>query len=61
MSTDTLDVAVQASDNKDGQSGSLNPEFVEWLMGYPIGWTALSPSEMQSYRKWRRQSSKKSE
>lgn len=21
--------------------GSLNPEFVEWLMGYPIGWTEL--------------------
>lgn len=22
-------------------NGQLNPEFVEWLMGYPIGWTAL--------------------
>jgi len=22
--------------------GSLNPEFVEWLMGYPIGATELS-------------------
>jgi len=22
-------------------SGSLNPQFCEWLMGYPIGWTAL--------------------
>tara|TARA_R110000764_G_C10792957_1_gene357853 strand:- start:24 stop:611 length:588 start_codon:yes stop_codon:yes gene_type:complete len=21
--------------------GSLNPEWVEWLMGYPIGWTDL--------------------
>ena len=21
--------------------GSLNPEFCEWLMGYPIGWTEL--------------------
>lgn len=21
--------------------GQLNPEFVEWLMGYPIGWTEL--------------------
>ena len=20
--------------------GSLNPEWVEWLMGFPIGWTA---------------------
>jgi hypothetical protein len=23
----------------------LNPPFVEWLMGYPIEWTALKPSE----------------
>ena len=22
-------------------SGSLNPEWIEWLMGYPIGWTDL--------------------
>ena len=22
--------------------GQLNPEWVEWLMGYPIGWTELS-------------------
>ena len=21
--------------------GQLNPPFVEWLMGYPIGWTEL--------------------
>jgi hypothetical protein len=24
--------------------GSLNPPWVEWLMGWPIGWTALEPS-----------------
>ena len=23
------------------QAGSLNPQWVEWLMGYPIGWTEL--------------------
>ena len=22
-------------------NGQLNPEFLEWLMGYPIGWTEL--------------------
>jgi len=26
--------------------GQLNPEFVEWLMGFPIGWTDLEHSEM---------------
>jgi len=33
--------------------GGLNPTWVEWLMGYPLGWTAFDPSEMQSYRKSR--------
>lgn len=26
-------------------SGQLNPQFVEWLMGFPIGWTDLEDSE----------------
>lgn len=25
--------------------GLLNPTWVEWLMGFPLGWTALDPSE----------------
>lgn len=25
--------------------GPLNPEWVEWLMGFPMGWTDLKPSE----------------
>ena len=28
-------------------SGSLNPEWVEWLMGFPVGWTDLGDSETQ--------------
>ena len=28
--------------------GTLNPTWVEWLMGYPTGWTDLSPSETAS-------------
>jgi site-specific DNA-cytosine methylase len=34
--------------------GSLNPTWVEWLMGYPLGWTDLEHLEMQSYRQWLR-------
>ena len=26
-------------------SGKLNPEWVEWLMGWPLGWTDLKPLE----------------
>jgi hypothetical protein len=28
----------------------LNPQFVEWLMGLPIGWTGFAPVAMASYR-----------
>lgn len=29
-----------------GNGGQLNPMWVEWLMGFPIGWTELDASEM---------------
>ncbi len=29
------------------KDGSLNPEWIEWLMGYPEGWTDLEDSETQ--------------
>jgi hypothetical protein len=31
----------------------LNPTFVEWLMGWPIGWTACGRAATESYRQWR--------
>ena len=30
-----------------GRIGYLNPEYLEWLMGYPIGWSELNASEMR--------------
>ena len=30
-----------------GVIGRLNPNWIEWLMGYPIGWTELDASETQ--------------
>jgi len=30
-----------------GVTGALNPTWVEWLMGYPLGWTDLKDSETQ--------------
>lgn len=33
---------------KDAGKGSLNPDWVEWLMGWPIGWSALEPIEKGS-------------
>jgi len=29
--------------------GKLNPMWVEWLMGWPLGWTDLKPLEMVKY------------
>jgi len=31
--------------------GSLNPTWVEWLMGFPLGWTVCEPSATPSSRK----------
>lgn len=32
-------------------NGQLNPQWVEWLMGYPVGWTDLKVSETQLSRR----------
>jgi hypothetical protein len=36
--------------------GSLNPTWVEWLMGFPLGWTGLDRSATPSSRKSRKSS-----
>lgn len=52
--TTLTDALVESSDltletQPDGRNkvvnGSLNPTWVEWLMGFPLGWTDLQPSE----------------
>jgi hypothetical protein len=39
---DRLDYAVEQGAIQDGR---LNPTWVEWLMGFPLGHTDLQPSE----------------
>ena len=39
--TTTLTAEATISEGKPHSSGSLNPQWVEWLMGYPEGWTDL--------------------
>ena len=36
--------------------GALNPTWVEWLMGFPLEWTALDASAMPSFRRSRKSS-----
>lgn len=46
----TLATAVKHK-TPDAGTGQLNPQWVEWLMGFPIGWTDLGDSETPSSRK----------
>ena len=36
---------------RSGNGGQLNPDWVEWLMGWPIGWTRMEPIELDR-RDW---------
>jgi len=46
----------------DGQvgNGSLNPTWVEWLMGFPLGWTVCEAWETRSFRRSRKSSAEQS-
>lgn len=41
--------------SRDGYRGPLNPEWVEWLMGWPAGWTGYAPLETGRFLAWRQQ------
>ena len=56
---DTLTGAINYNDAGE-RIGSLNPTWVEWLMGFPIGWTDLEDSATPSSRKSRSSSAKPS-
>jgi hypothetical protein len=43
---------AQICKTKNDRPGQLNPDWVEWLMGWPIGWTALEPLAMDRYPRW---------
>ena len=36
-------------------NGPLNPEFPSWLMGWPIGWTSLTPLATGKFQEWQQQ------
>ena len=38
--------------------GKLNPNWVEWLMGWPVGWTDCEPLETGKFQSWLQQCSK---
>lgn len=51
-----LGEAIALHDEREGQRRRLNPRFVEWLMGWPLGWTNLR-SDLIDYEHWETESS----
>jgi len=45
-----LPAAVQMKQKHPG--GKLNADWVEWLMGWPTGWTALEPLGTGRFQEW---------
>jgi len=43
-------ISVLREAGDDG--GTLNPVWVEWLMGWPQGWTSLEPLAIESFEQW---------
>jgi hypothetical protein len=41
-----------SSDAQTESFGQLNPEFAEWLMGWPIGWTGSQPLATAKFQSW---------
>ena len=34
------------------ERGEMNPEWIEWWMGWPVGWTELRPLVTDKFRQW---------
>jgi DNA (cytosine-5)-methyltransferase 1 len=45
-------------ENPEKPPAQLNADWVEWLMGWPLGWTDLKPLEMDKYHSWLQQHGK---
>lgn len=59
-SDDRLDYTIERSAFQTGQKTPpkrLNPAWVEWLMGWPPGFTDLKPLAMDKFREWQQQHS----
>lgn len=47
---DNLPGAHERAGEKSG--ARLNPDWVEWLMGWPIGWTNIDPMPIERFEQW---------
>lgn len=44
-------------ENPSKPPAKLNPAWVVWLMGWPVGWTSLQPLETDKFHEWQRRHS----
>jgi hypothetical protein len=51
-STDRWDNPARSRNLNDQIGGQLNPTWVEWLMGWPLGWTDSAQSATDKFRQW---------
>ena len=49
---DRLDYKVEREGGMGG--GTLNPTWVEWLMGWPLGWTSTEPMSVSTWVAWQK-------
>ena len=51
-STERWDNPERSRNLNDQIGGQLNPTWVEWLMGWPLGWTDCAVSATDKFRQW---------
>jgi hypothetical protein len=47
------DPRIRGTTPEEWGRGTLNPTWVEWLMGWPLGYTDLKPLETDKFPQWR--------
>jgi hypothetical protein len=45
---------IRSCNLNDQLGGKLNPTWVGWLMGFPLGWLSLRPLETRKFQQWLR-------
>jgi DNA (cytosine-5)-methyltransferase 1 len=52
MRGDRLDYATERTEDGESTGGQLNPDWVEALMSWPVGWTSLEPLSREAFDHW---------
>ena len=48
----TPDANMGAPSEYDRNGMALNPDWVEWLLGWPVGWSDIKPLATLTWRDW---------